>query len=132
MTDPDRFDETRPQSPATTTAGDVVAKLRAYKAARDGDETCVLPQTGITVTFPKFRSHGQLMKAQRLSKGDSGKAGGILAINICRFDGQTITLADFDQFPMGDTAKLLDLLFEGNNPGRASDDDEADRSPPQY
>lgn len=100
--------ETKPQS--------VVARLQAHKAARSGNGSFILPETGVEVTFPKFIKHGNWMRAERLAKGDAPKAKSIYLQEVCRFDGEKLTLDEFsDLLPTGDVMELLGEVLGGED-----------------
>lgn len=86
----------------------VVAKLRAHRDAKSGTSETILPQTDVTVTWPKFLKHGYWMRAQRLAKGDSDKATTLYLISVCKFDGDRLTLEEFEEFiPTPDALHLV-------------------------
>lgn len=86
----------------------VIAKLKKHKAAKSGTQETQLPETGIKVTWPKFQSHGMWMKAQRLSKKNPMGVADIYMALICKFDGEAVTLTDFNELiPTGDALHLL-------------------------
>jgi len=98
----------------------VKAKLLAHKQANSGTDSFALPVTGIDVTFPKFRPHGLIMRAGRIAGQDVQKLQAVYVVQNCRFDGEKLTLADFeDLVPDDDSAALIKRLF-------ATDDDEDD------
>lgn len=118
-------DVTRLAEETVAIAGGVLDRLKAYKASMAGDETLTLPLTGVTVTYPKFRTNGAMMKAQRLAKGDGTKATRIYAVNVCRFDGERITLHDFDQLiPVADVNTLMASLFGDDQDDDLPEDDD--------
>ncbi|MBO9421707.1 hypothetical protein J7481_19525 [Labrenzia sp. R4_2] len=90
----------------------VIAKLKAYRAANEGDETFVLPETGVTVTFPKFRKHGVWASCTRLAKNNLGKAQVLYICRVAKFDGETITASDFGAYiPLTDANELMTEVF---------------------
>lgn len=96
----------------------VKARLLAHKQANDGTESFTLPVTGVAVTFPKFRPHGLIMRAGRIAGQDVQKLQAVYVVQNCRFDGEKLTLADFeDLVPDDDSSALIKRLF-------ASDDGE--------
>jgi hypothetical protein len=98
----------------------VIAKLKAYRSANEGDETFVLPETGVTVTFPKFRKHGVWASCTRMAKNNLGKAQVLYICRVAKFDGETITASDFGAYiPLTDANELLAEVFTGGE-----DDDE--------
>jgi hypothetical protein len=98
----------------------VKAKLLAHKHANSGTDSFALPVTGIDVTFPKFRPHGLIMRAGRIAGQDVQKLQAVYVVQNCRFDGEKLTLADFeDLVPDDDSAALIKRLF-------ATDDDADD------
>tara|TARA_R100001369_G_scaffold50217_2_gene76939 strand:+ start:722 stop:1090 length:369 start_codon:yes stop_codon:yes gene_type:complete len=99
----------------------VIAKLKKHKASQTGTQDTTLPETGIKVTWPKFQSHGMWMKAQRLSKKNPMGVADIYMALICKFDGESMTLTDFnDLVPTGDALHLL-----GEVMGEDEDEDDA-------
>lgn len=101
----------------------VIDRLKAYRAAHEGDERFVLPETGVTVSFPKFRKHGTWVSCLRLARNNLAKAQILYICRVSRFDGETITEADFSAYiPMQDANELLAEVFGGAS---AEDDDEA-------
>lgn len=103
------------------TAGNVIEKLKAYKKTREGDAMFTLPETGIAVTYPAFRSHGKWQRCMRRNKGDVAKAQIDYITTIATFDGQRITVADWEEYvPMADANALLAAVFVGDE-----DEDEA-------
>ncbi len=112
-----------PPTPSSDSA--VVAKLKKYKAQREGSENTTLPETGVTVTWPKFKSHGIWMKAQRLAKGKPEGAMNIYLTLMCKFDGEKLTLTEFKELvPTDDVMHLLDKVMGGVIDDEESEDDE--------
>lgn len=102
------------------TEGGVIAKFKAYRQAHDGEASFTLPETGVVVTFPEFRKHGQWMQAMRLAKNNIGKAQAMYICSVAKFDGEKITLTDFSAYvPMNDANDLLGEIF-----GDSDDEDE--------
>lgn len=98
----------------------VVAKLRAYRDQNSGRATTTLPQTKVVASWPKFLKHGYLMRAQRLAKGDPEKSTALYLISVCKFDGERLTLEEFQEFiPSLDALHLMGEVMGG-------DDDEGD------
>lgn len=107
---------------AATAESGLIAKLKKHKAAKSGTDSTVLPDTGITVTWPQFKPHGIWMKATRLAKGDPQGAMNIYLPLLCRFDGEQMTVAEFkDLVPTDDVLHLF-----GNVMGRMATDDDGD------
>lgn len=96
-------------------------RLEAAKKERSGNATTTLPQSGLVVTYPKFIPHGRWARAQRLAKGDNGKAQLIMLADICVFDGEKLTLADFELFSAFDVMHLMGETFGDED---EKDDDE--------
>ena len=93
-----------------TAGGDspLIAKLKKQKAQKSGENHTTLPESGITVTWPKFQSHGAWMKAQRLAKKDVSKATNFYLTGICKFEGERMTVTDFvDLIPAQDVFHLM-------------------------
>jgi hypothetical protein len=101
----------------------LLAKLKAYKSLNEGDASTLLPECGVNVTFPKFINHGRWMKAMRLSQGDMARAQGLLVIDVCRFDGERMTLEDFEELiPAQDGLHLLgEVMAGGDDVGNVPD-----------
>ena len=117
MTKPDPKPET--EAPA---AG-VLGKLRAHKNAKRGERDTTLPETGIRVTWPAFLNHGTWQKAMRRNKGNVAAAQTDYMTQICRFDGEKITVADWEEFiPLGDANELLAAVFAGSDTEEADDE----------
>ena len=125
--------ETKTETEATAGAADspVVAKLKALKAEREGDQEVHLPSSGITATIPKFRPYSVFAKATRLAKGDASKATEIVIANLVRFDGQQLTRTDLALLPGTDMLLLQGVVMADMDPDAltASDDDEDPRDP---
>nr|WP_321527032.1 hypothetical protein [uncultured Cohaesibacter sp.] len=111
---------------ASTKRSSVIDKLKSYRSANEGDARFTLPETGVVVSFPKFRKHGVWASALRLAKNKLGKAQILYICRICLFDGEKLTEADFREYiPMSDANELLAEIFgsddededdEGNGP----------------
>ena len=100
----------------------LIAKLKKQKAQKSGEHRTTLPESGITVTWPKFQSHGAWMKAQRLAKKDVSKATNFYLTGICKFDGERMTVTEFvDLIPAQDVFHLM-----GEVMGDDADDDKGD------
>lgn len=100
----------------------VVGKLKAYRERRQGMETFTLEETGVEVSFPKFRSHGVWMNALRMAKGSLQKAQVLYICKVATFDGERLTKADYEKYiPMEDSNDILARLFGGSD-----DDDDGD------
>ena len=115
--------ETAP-APDKDTAGDspLIAKLKKQKVQKSGEHRTTLPESGITVTWPKFQSHGAWMKAQRLAKKDVSKATNFYLTGICKFDGERMTVTEFvDLIPTVDVFHLM-----GEVMGDDDDEDNGD------
>lgn len=94
----------------------VVEKLKAYRASKADNETVTLPETGVVVSFPAFRSHGAWANALRLAKNKLDKAQVLYACKVCTFDGQKITASDYEKYiPMIDSNELLGRLIGGSD-----------------
>ena len=86
----------------------LIAKLKKQKAQKSGENRTILPESGITVTWPKFQSHGAWMKAQRLAKKNVSKATNFYLTGICKFDGERMTVTEFvDLIPAQDVFHLM-------------------------
>lgn len=111
------------QNPSDAKSSDkplsVIDKLKAHRSTHEGEASFPLPETGITVTFPKFRNHGKWQRHLRLAKNNLSKAQILYICDIAKFDGQKITDSDFRTYvPLNDANDLLAEIFGG------SDDDE--------
>ncbi|SNY91455.1 hypothetical protein SAMN04515647_1676 [Cohaesibacter sp. ES.047] len=105
---------------ASTKRSSVIDKLKNYRASNEGDATFTLPETGVTVSYPKFRKHGVWASALRIAKNKLGKAQILYVCRICLFDGEKLTEADFREYiPMSDANELLAEIF-------GSDDEDED------
>lgn len=105
----------------TTEPLGVVARLKARKAELEkaGQGSVALPMSGITVTFPRFKNHGRWQAAQRKAKRDVSRTQTIYLVDVCRFDGEKLTLTDYDELmPLEDTWELIAAVF--------GDDDDQD------
>ena len=112
---------TTENAPETTAVeSGVIAKLKKHKAEHSGTATFGLPQTGVEVTYPRFINHGQWSRAQRLAKKQFDKAQVIYICNVCRFDGEKLTVTDFDA--LIPTSDSMDLLSEIWGDGDDEDD----------
>ena len=112
-TDMSKSDIETQTAPART---GVIAKLAAHKAAASGEAELTLPETGVVATYPKFRNHGVWQRAMRRNKGNVATAQIDYVTQICRFDGEKITLADWDEYmPMADANELLAAIFAGDD-----------------
>lgn len=98
----------------------LVAKLKKHKADNAGMDKTVLPETGITVTWPKFKPHGIWMKASRLAKGDGHKTINIYLPLLCKFDGEQLTVQEFNELVPTDDI----LHLTGEIMGDMGDEDE--------
>jgi hypothetical protein len=96
---------------AAATEGDdspLISKLKAQKAQKTGMNSTVLPETGVTVTWPKFQSHADWMKAQRLAKKDLSRATNYYLVGICKFEGEKMSMSEFvELMPSGDIFHLM-------------------------
>ncbi|WP_102866730.1 hypothetical protein [Pseudovibrio exalbescens] len=109
---------TTPETPG------VIAKLKAYRTANDGTESFTLPETRVDVTFPKFRKHGAWTRALSLAKNKIGRAQILYICNICQFDGEKITEADWNAYiPDTDGNALLAEIFGGPDEDLEEDDE---------
>jgi len=101
--------------------GGVIAKLKAHKDTNSGFDTITLPETGVMFAYPQFRNHGKLAAASRAAKGDSAKAQTMYIVRNCKFDGETITVNDFNELiPVADSTLIVKTLFgdeEGDDAG---------------
>lgn len=113
------------QPTATTKRSAVIDKLKNYRSANEGDALFELPETKVTVTYPKFRKHGDWATCLRLAKNKLGKAQILYICRVCLFDDEKLTEADFRIYiPMSDANELMAELFGG------PDEDEDDEGNP--
>ena len=118
-----------PDTAATQAKPGVIAKLKAYRSANEGDAAFVLPETGVTVTFPKFRKHGTWVSCLNLAKNKLSKAQILYICRVARFDGEILTDTDFRAYiPMQDANELMAEVFGG---GDDEDEDEDGEGKPQ-
>ncbi len=104
-------------------ASPLVQNLKQQKAAKTGTRSTVLPNTGVNVTWPEFRSHGEWMKAQRHAKNDVTKATNFYLVSVCSFAGEQMTITDFlELIPSGD---ILHLTAEVIGDGVEDEDEES-------
>lgn len=113
------------QNPSDTKSANkplsVIDKLKAHRAAHDGETVFLMPETGVSVTFPAFRNHGQWQRCLRLAKNDLTKAQILYICQIAQFDGQKLTDSDFRSYiPLNDANELLAEIFGGSD---GEDDD---------
>ncbi|MGR3760888.1 hypothetical protein ACUXV3_12275 [Roseobacteraceae bacterium NS-SX3] len=113
--------ETTKQAIASQEGG-VVAKLQKHKAAHSGTDSTLLPETGITVTWPSFRAHATWMKAQKLARKNPLSVTDVYLALVCKFDGERLTLEQFSELlPTNDvlvlTGKVLGDEDEGGETG---------------
>jgi len=85
----------------------VVARLKKHKAENTGFDETILPETGITVTWPKFQPHAGWMRAQRVANKNPLSTSDIYLSLLCKFDGEKLTIDEFKQLvPTGDVLHL--------------------------
>lgn len=97
----------------TKTPPNVIGKLKAYRDSHNGENAFTMPRTKVQVTFPDFINHGDLNRCMRMAKGDAVKAQTMFICKYAKFDGETITLADFNAFiPMSDVVVLHNEIFD--------------------
>lgn len=102
----------------------VIDRLKAHKAAHDGQEAMTLPKTGIVATFPAFRPHGLIMRAAKVAGNDAQKMQVVYIAQNVRFDGEKLTLSDIeDLVPDDDSAALIKRLFVGSDDEDAAGND---------
>lgn len=101
---------TKDTTPTDTASADstLIAKLKKHKANNAGSNSTKLPDTGITVSWPKFKPHHIWMKAQRLSKKNPHAVVDNYLPLICKFDGENMTLEEFKELiPTDDVLHLV-------------------------
>ena len=108
----------------------LIAKLKKQKAEKSGFDATVLPETGIIVTWPQFKSHGVWMKATRLAKGNPQGVMNTYLPLLCKFDGEKLTIAEFKELvPTDDVLFLLGEVMGDKLPGEDGEDgDDGDAS----
>lgn len=109
-----------PQDPSNTDLDSpLIAKLKKHKEENKGQASTTLSETGITVTWPKFKPHWVWSKALRLSKKNPLSVTDNYLPLLCKFDGEHMTLEEFKELiPTND---ILDLTSEV-----MGDDDESE------
>ncbi|MEC5291972.1 hypothetical protein VSX64_14530 [Aurantimonas sp. C2-6-R+9] len=96
----------------TTAAAGVVAKLEAYKRANGGDVTTTLPATDLTVSYPAFIGHDQVMNATKIAGKNRSKTGMVLVAQVCKFEGERLTVGQIGSLvPNADVVHLINLLM---------------------
>ncbi len=99
--------------PDTTTASGGLSKLKAHRDANSKECEFRLPKTGVMVKYPGFVKHGDLARCMRMAKGDAIKAQTMFVCKYAKFEGDTLTLADFEAFvPMSDAIALFAEIFD--------------------
>ncbi|EFO32501.1 conserved hypothetical protein [Roseibium sp. TrichSKD4] len=92
----------------------VVNRLKAYRDQHSGSDTFPLPETGVVVSLPKFRSHGAWSSCLRMAKNNIQKAQVLYICKVVTFDGEKLTAADYDKYiPLEDSMELLSRMFGG-------------------
>jgi len=105
----------------TQPATGVIDKFKAYREENDGNATLTLPETGVVAVYPKFRNHGLWMQAQRLAKNNIQKAQAMYICKVATFDGEQLTLTDFNAYvPLRDAVELMGEIF--GDPDENEDD----------
>ena len=92
--------ETKPVNEKTG----AIAKLKAYREANTGNKEFTLPKTGVIVSFPAFMQHSHLQTCMRLAKQNMVKAQVIYVCKYCTFDGERLTVTDFETYVSADDA----------------------------
>lgn len=96
----------------------VISKLKAHRAANEGDASFTLPETQVEVAFPKFRNHGTWMSCLRMAKNNLSKAQILYLCRVCKFDGEKLTETDFRSYvPMNDANELIAAIFGSYDDG---------------
>ncbi|KZK97283.1 MULTISPECIES: hypothetical protein [unclassified Pseudovibrio] len=102
----------------------VIGKLKAYRAANQGDATFTLPQTQVIVEFPKFRKHGAWTQVLAMAKNKIAKAQILYICKVCTFDGEKLSEADWRTYiPMEDANELMGEIFGGSDEELEEDDE---------
>lgn len=113
--------ETKTETPAHDEG--VVALLKHHKASKTGDDQTVLPETGITVTWPKFQPHSSWMKAQRLARKNPLSTSDIYLSLICKFNGERLTIDEFKSLvPTSDVLHLTGEVLGDDEDDDAGND----------
>lgn len=107
--------ETRTEQMAGTgmdpTSG-VLARLQHHRAEREGVVSFQLPETGVTVTFPKFKPYDLWQRAQRLGDGKTGQFQLYYIVALCQFDGERLTKNDYAELiPADDHVAILNHIY---------------------
>lgn len=95
-----------------------LAKLKAYKekATAAGNISFPLPDSGVTATLPTFKSNAAWVKAQALADGDTRRAHVIYITQLCLFDGERLTIDEYDDYISGpDHLALVSKVFESES-----------------
>lgn len=91
----------------------VIAKLKSYRESHDGRNQFTLPKTGVKVDYPEFINHGEMSRCMRMAKNDAIRAQSMFICKVAKFDGETITLTDFEAYiPMTDIVALHGEIFD--------------------
>jgi len=108
-----------------------LAKLKAFKeqVAAEGDISLTLPDSGVVVTMPAWKSNATWMKAQAMSAGDQRRGNVIYILASCRFDGERLTIADYeDNISQVDHVAIINKLFESASDRAAAADGAASKN----
>ena len=104
----------------------LIAKLKKHKADNVGSDETTLPETGIKVTWPKFKPHSIWSKATRLSKKSPLSVTDNYLPLLCKFDGENMTVEEFKQYiPTDDILHLTGEVMGDDDEG----DDDVGNSP---
>lgn len=89
-------------------------RLKAKKAGADGRLSTKLPVSGITVTYPAFITHAQVMVATKIAGKNRARVGSILVAQVCLFEGERLTVDEIsgDLLHNSDATHLINLIFD--------------------
>jgi len=97
---------------ATAAPSGVLARLEAYKQANNGELTTTLPATGLSVSYPAFIGHDQVMNATKIAGKNRSKTGMVLVAQVCKFEGERLTVGQIGALvPNADVVHLINLLM---------------------
>lgn len=95
----------------------VRAKLVAYRDDNAVPLHKTLPRSGVKVAIPQFINHGHWMKAQRQAGDDIAKAQGAFVVEVVRFEGEKLTMADLQFIDAKDMLFLIKEVFGDDEDG---------------
>ena len=115
---------TKSKQPDQTGDSALIRNIKKQNAATPEFRSTVLPATGVTVTWPGFRSHKDVQKAYGIAKEDTDRMANLYLVDLCTFDGERITETDLiELIPSEDIVHLTNEVFgqgekkDGNDMG---------------